>query len=506
MGMVQKDAFRTMILSYVGMVVGYVNKAVLFLLILTTEQIGLVNLIASVGTLFAQVANLGTVFTTIRFFPFFKNKEKKHHGFLPLMMILATLGSAICVFLALLFRDEIEQLYIGKSPEFVHYYFWIIPIGVGYVFFLLLDAYLRSFFKNIIPVFAFDIVLRLGVFVLLLVLWFEWIDFDTFVVVNSLLYFLPTLILTFYLYNMGELYLSPKKINISKRFRKIIFSFSSFNYLNTLGAIVIVSLDVTMVAKFLGLTATGVYSTIMLVVSATQIPYKSLIRIGMPIVAEAWKEKDMKKMEDIYKKTSSVMLTYGVFIFLFLWLNIEFVFSFVPEDKQAQFNAGIWVFFYLMIGRLLDMYFSLNGTIFGLSKKYKFDLIFTFFLVFAVFFLNLLLIPKWGIVGAAISTMTSVVLYNFGRLIFVQKAFKINPFTKGQMGVLALGVLTFGIGVVVNSFLPSGWVSFFVNTFMIGLVFIAPIYIFKLDSETVNFVNNGSRFLLEKIFTRKKTK
>ena len=64
MGLIQKDAFRTMLLSYVGIVLGYVNKGLLFLIILSTEQIGLINLLISVGTLFAQFANFGTVYST----------------------------------------------------------------------------------------------------------------------------------------------------------------------------------------------------------------------------------------------------------------------------------------------------------------------------------------------------------------------------------------------------------------------------------------------------------
>jgi uncharacterized protein YacL len=35
MGYIQKDAFRTMLLSYVGMVLGYVNKGLLFIFLLS---------------------------------------------------------------------------------------------------------------------------------------------------------------------------------------------------------------------------------------------------------------------------------------------------------------------------------------------------------------------------------------------------------------------------------------------------------------------------------------
>ncbi len=150
MGIVQKDAFRTMIISYLGIVLGYLNKGLLFLLILSTEQIGLVNLMFSVGILFAQFANLGTVYTTWKFLPFFKNEVKKHHGFLPLMLLIVLLGIALCTIAALFFRTNIEGMYSDRSPLFISYYLWILPIGISYVLFMILEVYLRSFYKNII--------------------------------------------------------------------------------------------------------------------------------------------------------------------------------------------------------------------------------------------------------------------------------------------------------------------------------------------------------------------
>lgn len=81
MGLIQKDAFRTTVISYLGILIGYLNKGVLFLIILSTAQIGLINLIISIGTLFAQLANLGTIYSTWKFFPFVRNDEKNTTGF-----------------------------------------------------------------------------------------------------------------------------------------------------------------------------------------------------------------------------------------------------------------------------------------------------------------------------------------------------------------------------------------------------------------------------------------
>jgi len=77
MGIVKRDALRTTLISYVGLVLGYLNKAFLFIIFLTTIEIGLVNLLITTSLLFAQLTNLGSVYVTWRFFPFFRNKEKK---------------------------------------------------------------------------------------------------------------------------------------------------------------------------------------------------------------------------------------------------------------------------------------------------------------------------------------------------------------------------------------------------------------------------------------------
>lgn len=103
MGIVKKDALKTTLISYVGLVLGYLNKAFLFILFLTTIEIGLVNLLSTTGLLFAQLCNLGSIYVTWRFFPFFRNKEKRNYGFLMLNVIIVLIGIAIFSLLFFLF-------------------------------------------------------------------------------------------------------------------------------------------------------------------------------------------------------------------------------------------------------------------------------------------------------------------------------------------------------------------------------------------------------------------
>ena len=262
MGIVQKDALRTMLISYLGIALGYVNKGLLFLIILSTAQIGLINLLVTVGTLFAQFANLGTVYSTWKFFPYFKNESNKHNGFLPFILLVVFIGILFCTLLFLLFRPEVLALYSERSSAFNTYYLMVLPIGISTVLYLVIETYLRALYKNTVAVFALEIGLRVALTVLLLLLYVGAIDFHWFAILQSFSYLIPVSILVIYLIRIGEFNLSWSSISISKKFKKIIRNFSLFNYVNTLGIVLVQALDVMMIAYYLGLEATGVYTTV----------------------------------------------------------------------------------------------------------------------------------------------------------------------------------------------------------------------------------------------------
>lgn len=495
MGLLQKDAFRTTLISYVGILIGYVNKGVLFLIVLSTAQIGLINLIVSIGTLFAQLANLGAVYVAWKFFPFFRNESNNHHGFLSFLLVIVGIGTTFYTLLYILFKDQIGQGYIEKSPMFLDYYYWTLPIGIAFVFFMVLEMYLRSLYKNVISVFAYEVVLRGATTVILVLKWLNVISFDLFVALHSLLYVIPTTILFVYLKRTHQLNFGISTIKISKRFRKILFYFSSFSYVNTLGAVLVSSLDVLMIAQFVGLKATGVFTTVVFLTSVLQVPYKSIIRVSAPLVSDYWKHRKIAEMKELYTKVSSVCLVIGLAMFLVCWVNIDFLFSFI----KAEFREGIWVFLFIMIGKLIDMYFGLNGAIFNTSKKYRYDLIFTMGLILGVITLNYVMIPRWGMIGAAVSTTIAQLVYNFGRLIFIWKVYRLHPFSSNQFVVIGLALVTLFAAYFTQGLINNKWIQFLLESTLVMLLFIAPIYFFNIEKETVSYIKKAFGFVRSKI-------
>lgn len=70
MGIVKRDSIAITVLSYVGVVVGYVNKILLFPNFLSEEQVGLTSILVSLAVMYAQFSALGINSTVVKFFPF----------------------------------------------------------------------------------------------------------------------------------------------------------------------------------------------------------------------------------------------------------------------------------------------------------------------------------------------------------------------------------------------------------------------------------------------------
>ncbi|HLP54260.1 MAG TPA: polysaccharide biosynthesis C-terminal domain-containing protein [Fluviicola sp.] len=494
MGIIQKDAIRTTIISYLGLILGYVNKGVLFVIFLSTEQIGLLNLLVSVGLLFAQLSNLGMSYSVWRFFPFFRNKEKKNHGFFQLSMLVTLCGIILFSILTIVFENQICELFIEKSSSFVHYYYWLLPIGISYALFLTLDNFLRSLYKNIVSVIATELLMRLAVTAAVVFYAFGWIDFFQLLVLHSLSFLVPTLILLAQLFRNKELNWRVSQIRIPQRFRRIFISYSLYSYVNFIGILIVISLDTIMVASMLGLSETGVFSTVIYIVSGLQIPYKSLIRISSPFVAKYWKERDMVKMKDLYTRVSSIGLVIGAFVFLCFWANRVEIFHFLPEE----YDSGIPVFLILMVGRLVDMYCGINGVIVVSSKKYKYDIVFMLVLLAAVFLLNWYWIPIYGIYGAAMATTIAYVVYNALRLIFVFSAYRIHPLRITQLKVFTVFLATFGVTYFLPVLFGNDFISIVVKLFLVTIAFLGTILLFRLDEDVTGYLNKAIGWVIPK--------
>ena len=488
MGIVQRDGFRLTVVSYTGLLLGYINKVLLFPNFLDTEQVGLANIIINIAVIYAQFSALGLHGIMLRFFPFFRDKEKEHHGFLAWASLIMSAGFVITTIAFVLLKPFIVKHYEHDAKLLVDYYYYIIPFAFATVFFQLYDSYLRSLFKTVIPSLLNEVVIRLLVTVCITMYALKWIDFQHFVMIYVGVNCSLAVFMIAYTIYIREFFMKPRIGPRIKRLWGHMIGYGLFSILGSAGNALISNIDVIMIATLVGsqyvngvkegsMFFVGIYTTVFFFTTVMLIPYRSILKITSPLVALYWKERNMEEMDKLYKRVTAVCMVVGTLVFLGIWADFDDIFSFMPK----QFALGKYVFLYLSLGRLFDMSTGLNGVITMTSKKYRYDLIFTICLVVMTVAMNYLFIKVYGMGmnGAALATCITIVVYNVLRLIFVKYFFGIQPFEKSTFWVIALGAACFGL----NSLLPFMWnvyADLVLRSGLITAVFLGPILLCKI--------------------------
>ena len=484
MGIVQKDSFKVMILSLIGLALGYINKGVLFILFFSTEQIGLINLLVSVGLLIGSLSAFGNNFTIWRFFPYLRRPEKGHHGILRYAFKLAGLGLLLISSVLWIFKPEITSFYEAKSALFNDYYWWILPMGASFLIYFTLDFYLRSLMKNTFSVLIYEVVLRLLVLGSLLLFGLKRLDFDQFVIIHGLLHLVPFISLLIYLFFKKELHLKSSSRQIPARLRKIMLRFSLFSYSISVANTLFNTLDVVLIAALAGLPEAGVYSTIVFLSSALQIPNRSMIRVSSTLVSEHWKTRDMKAMQKLYTNFSSVNFLISLLLFVLVWSSKSELFQLLPHE----FSAGIWAFFFIMLGRIFDNFMGLNAIILITSKKYKKDIWVTVSATIMLIGLNWFLIPIYGLTGAGMASMIVIVFTNLIRTAMVYHFFKMHPFEWSQVYSLLAFTPLFFLGTAAILPLESEVGRIVANTVLIGAWTLLALFVCRVNDEMKNYI------------------
>jgi O-antigen/teichoic acid export membrane protein len=492
MGIVQKESIKLTVVFYLGSALGFLNRVLLFANFFTTAQVGLAGVLINVAFVYAQIATIGIPAISNRFFPFFNNKAKRHNGFFFWSNVFVFSGFLVCTIIFILFKPVIIRQYIDSAPLLVDYYYYLIPLALSYVYFQFFEGYLRSLLKIVVPTFLNEVFSKVLQTVCIALYALKWVNFHQFVIIFVFSSFLITFMLMIYIIYIGEFFIVPEKSKMYKRLLKPILTYGIFCILILIGSGVLVSIDSLMIAYKLDLGQVGIYSTIFVITTALTLPYRSIQNITYPLVGRFWKDRDMASVKNLYRKTTLVMMIIGGGGILLLYGNIESLFMFIPKE----YAVAKYSFLLLCIGRYADMITGLNEIIILTSKKYRYDLFFMLLLVALTIILNLILIPLYGITGAALAAMCSLVLYNFLRMAFVWYHFKMQPFTVNCLWIL---LITIGTWVVVHfiPFLYNKYISICVNSTVIVALYVTLILFFRFSPEINNmaFKFTGWKYL-----------
>lgn len=235
-----------------------------------------------------------------------------------------------------------------------------------------------------------------------------------------------------------------------------------------------------MISSLAGLDKTGIYTIAMFMGSVIETPKRTLTQIAVPFIAESWKDNNLNKIKTLYSQTALNQLIVGMFLFSVIWINIDNIFSIIPNGDV--FKEGKYVLFFLGLARLFDLSLGANSEIIGLSSHYKVNIVISLILLVITIVTNYIFIPIYGIVGAAMASAIAIFTYNIVRYFYIWYAFNMQPIDFKYLKALA--ALT-GIFAAVN-FLPLHFhpiINVIISSSLISLGYFVAIYQFHISDE-----------------------
>ena len=204
-----------------------------------------------------------------------------------------------------------------------------------------------------------------------------------------------------------------------------------------------------------------------------------MFQIVTPLVSEAINNQDKNRLENLLKKSASNLFIISGFIAVVINVNLTDIYVLVNQPDYAK---AFWAVGLISIGKLFSMSMGCLNSIISNSVLYGYVFWFSVLGAILAVVLNIFLIDKYGLIGAAWATLIVMILINSLKLILVVFYLKIHPFTSKMAITL---VLIFG---AYFSFLHltismQPLLNIILKTTLLGILFSMVVLILGLSQE-----------------------
>ena len=192
-----------------------------------------------------------------------------------------------------------------------------------------------------------------------------------------------------------------------------------------------------------GLALTGVYTIAFFIANVVEVPYRSLGAISRPVIATAVKEGDWAEVNRLGRQVSLHQLMVSLMIFYVIWINLDTLFTLIPNGEDYRGGAGVVLI--LGLAKVLNSSLSIGTDVLNYSRHYAFGLLFIAALTLSALVLNDRLIGPLGIDGAAMATLLSYAIYFALLLTFLWRRLRVSLFSGAQLKTLAVMAAAFAL-------------------------------------------------------------
>jgi O-antigen/teichoic acid export membrane protein len=500
MGIIKRQSLKSSIVNYAGVLLGVIFFNFIFPHLLSAEHLGMIRLLQSLMFILVALPTLGLGHMLLRFYSIW-NAERRVEAFNGFAMLAIGIACVIFMLLFLLFRQEIIGFYREHSALFIPYYYLVIPMVVAQAYIQYIEIFSMVKLRVAFPSFIREILIRIMLIVVVYFFADQIIGEDSFFYSIPLIYCFSAILILFYAvkiqhfriknplhYFQNNKDLKHQLLYGGGMFLVIIFS-NTHNFI-----------DGVLLSSYLGVGAFGIYGIPLVLGQMIQVPYRAISLISIPIIREAWIENDLDKIKRLNKSIGINLYLIGTFLFTLLIINSSGIFKLLPP----QYEIAHSVLFIIGLGRLFDMAFGLNSEILNSSQYYKYYIYLNVLLVALTIALNMLLIPIYGMNGAALAVSISLTIFNMCKTWIIYSKFGFHCFSRHYITLTILMLAVIGVLYFVPfiQFIPK---HMFVNALvniafksMLGAgLFLVPLFFLQVSPDFNDFVKlilNGKIF------------
>jgi O-antigen/teichoic acid export membrane protein len=136
----------------------------------------------------------------------------------------------------------------------------------------------------------------------------------------------------------------------------------------------------------------------------------------------------------------------------------------------------------VLLGRFVDSATGLNTELLSVSKYYKFNFFITLVLLALTVIFNYILIPRYGIYGAAWANTIAFASFNIGKFLFIWLKMKHQPFT-GKSPIIILAAIPATLAGYLIPHIQNPFADTFVRSGIILILFGSAVYLLKASEE-----------------------
>ena len=391
------------------------------------EQYGLFSIALGLTGILVTISVLGLNLGLMRYIPFFKGKEDNEKILLTIRESLK-LTAAISLFFSILVFFLSEKISIGlfNNHELITILkIMSLSIFFGTLTFMLYDlmiafqkakyhVLIKNFFEN-----AIKIVLT---FILIYIIGIGALG----AAYGYLFSLIISLFVAIYMVNKYVFrFITIKKIYGGIKIRKELVSYSMPLMFSDLSISIIVWTDTLILGHFRSATEVGIYNAALPTAHLMYlIPY-ALMMLFLPVLTETYSKGEKEVLNSIYLRVTKWIFFTNLMLVSFFVLFSRII---MKNLFGQEYISGNIVLIILSLGLFLGYLIEPTERMFMIFKKTKTIFLITISVLVSSLSLNFMLIPIYGMIGAAIAAaITQILIF----LLYAVSGYiitKINPF------------------------------------------------------------------------------